>query len=65
MCVGEVGNAISKLCPDQATEYGLVSGSDEPVVGILGWRKIKWMKRRCVTVSETSELTAGQYSAKN
>ena len=30
MCVGEVGNAISKLCTSQATKNILVDGSDEP-----------------------------------
>ena len=31
MCVGEVGNAISKLCAGQATKNVLVNGSAEPV----------------------------------
>ena len=30
-CVGEVGNAISKLCICQATKYMLVNGSAEPL----------------------------------
>ena len=44
MCVGEAGNAISKLCTGQATKNVLVDGSSEPCyAGTLGWRKGKWM----------------------
>ena len=31
MCVGEVGNAISKLCTSRATKNVLVNGPAEPV----------------------------------
>ena len=44
MCVGETGNAISKLCGDQGTKNVSVDGSAEPgYEGTLGWGKDEWM----------------------
>ena len=31
MCIGKIGNAISKSCTSQATKNMLVNGSAEPV----------------------------------
>ena len=52
ICVGKVGNAISKLYASQATKNFLVNGSAEPVGGTLSWRRGKWMKPRNKTVSD-------------
>ena len=72
MCVGEADNAISTLCPGQATKNMLMDGSAEPRYQMaLIKHEIKRnifrhiQTKECVYICETSDLAERQLRAQN